>query len=82
MALLRDVGDVTLKTGMDEATLRETLPGYETLVVRSATTVTAKSLELADCLALIGRAGIGIDNIDVDACTARGIAVMNTPEAA
>ena len=82
MALLRDVGDVTLKTGMDEATLRATLPGYETLVVRSATQVTAKSLELADGLALIGRAGIGIDNIDVAACTARGIAVMNTPEAA
>ncbi len=81
MALLRDVGDVTLKTGMDEATLRETLPGFETLVVRSATTVTARSLELADELALIGRAGIGIDNIDVAACTARGIAVMNTPEA-
>ena len=82
MALLRDVGDVTLKTGMDEATLRETLPGFETLVVRSATTVTRKSLELADNLALIGRAGIGIDNIDVPACTERGIAVMNTPEAA
>lgn len=82
MALLRDVGDVTLKTGMDEAALRAALPGYETLVVRSATQVTAKSLELADNLALIGRAGIGIDNIDVAACTERGIAVMNTPEAA
>lgn len=82
MALLRDVGDVTLKTGMDEATLRETLPGYEVLVVRSATTVTRKSLELADDLALIGRAGIGVDNIEVDACTDRGIAVMNTPTAA
>ena len=82
MAMLRDVGDVTVKTGMDEDALRSTLPGFETLVVRSATTVTEKSLELADSLALIGRAGIGIDNIDVDACTARGIAVMNTPEAA
>lgn len=81
MALLRDVGDVTVKTGMDEATLRETLPGFETLVVRSATKVTKKSLELADELALIGRAGIGIDNIDVAACTEKGIAVMNTPEA-
>ncbi|MFN3240219.1 MAG: phosphoglycerate dehydrogenase [Planctomycetota bacterium] len=81
MAMLRDCGDVTLKTGMDEATLRETLPGYQVLVVRSATTVTAKSLELADDLAVVGRAGIGVDNIDVPACTARGIAVMNTPEA-
>jgi len=81
MAMLRESGDVTLKTGMDEATLRETLPGYQVLVVRSATTVTAKSLELADELAVVGRAGIGVDNIDVPACTARGIAVMNTPEA-
>ena len=43
MAMLRESGDVTLKTGMDEATLRQTLPGYQVLVVRSATTVTAKS---------------------------------------
>jgi len=81
MAMLRESGDVTLKTGMDEDALRETLPGYEVLVIRSATTVTARSLELADALAVVGRAGIGVDNIDVPACTARGIAVMNTPEA-
>ncbi|MFK7743040.1 MAG: phosphoglycerate dehydrogenase [Planctomycetota bacterium] len=81
MAMLRSAGDVTLQTGMDEAALREALPGYEILVVRSATTVTKKSLELADSLALVGRAGIGIDNIDVAACTDKGIAVMNTPEA-
>ncbi|MAD34524.1 MAG: phosphoglycerate dehydrogenase [Planctomycetes bacterium] len=81
MAMLRDSGDVTLKTGMKEDALRAELPGYEVLVVRSATTVTARSLELADSLAVVGRAGIGVDNIDVDACTARGIAVMNTPEA-
>ncbi|MGC6486414.1 MAG: phosphoglycerate dehydrogenase [Planctomycetota bacterium] len=81
MALLRESGDVTLRTGMDEAALRDALPGYEVLVVRSATTVTAASLERADRLAVVGRAGIGVDNIDVPACTARGIAVMNTPEA-
>lgn len=81
MAMLQACGDVTVKTGMDEATLRATLPGHEVLVVRSATTVTRTSLELADDLALVGRAGIGVDNIDVAACTERGIAVMNTPEA-
>jgi len=81
MAMLRESGDVTLKTGMDEATLRETLPGFEVLVIRSATSVTAPALELADALAVVGRAGIGVDNIDVSACTQRGIAVMNTPEA-
>ncbi|MEC8650958.1 MAG: phosphoglycerate dehydrogenase [Planctomycetota bacterium] len=81
MSMLRESGQVTLQTGMDEAALRAALPGYQVLVVRSATTVTAKSLELADSLAVVGRAGIGVDNIDVAACTARGIAVMNTPEA-
>jgi D-3-phosphoglycerate dehydrogenase len=81
LAILRQAGEVTVKKGMDEATLRQSLPGFVALVVRSATQVTARSLELADDLALIGRAGIGVDNIDVPAATARGIVVMNTPEA-
>jgi D-3-phosphoglycerate dehydrogenase len=81
LQLLRAAGEVTVKKGMDEATLRSTLPGFQALVVRSATQVTATSLELADDLILIGRAGIGVDNIDVPAATARGIVVMNTPEA-
>jgi len=81
LALLREAGDVTVKKGMDEAALRQTLPPFHALVVRSATKVTQKSLELAENLALIGRAGIGVDNIDVAAATARGIVVMNTPEA-
>jgi len=81
LELLRAAGEVTVQKGMDEATLRRTLPSFHALVVRSATQVTARSLELADQLALIGRAGIGVDNIDVAAATARGIVVMNTPEA-
>src|SRR5688572_19793930 len=81
LELLREAGEVTVKKGMDEATLRQTLPPFHALVVRSATQVTGKSLELAENLALIGRAGIGVDNIDVAAATARGIVVMNTPEA-
>ncbi len=81
LAILRSAGQVTLQKGMDEDTLRQTLPGYHALVVRSATQVTKRSLELADELALIGRAGIGVDNIDVPAATERGIVVMNTPEA-
>jgi len=81
MDLLRAAGEVTVKKGMDEDTLRETLASYDALIVRSATQVTARSLELADNLSLIGRAGIGVDNIDVDAATSRGIVVMNTPEA-
>lgn len=81
LAILRTAGEVTVKKGMDENALRATLPGHHALVVRSATQVTARSLELAEDLALIGRAGIGVDNIDVPAATARGIVVMNTPEA-
>ncbi|MEM7204663.1 MAG: phosphoglycerate dehydrogenase [Planctomycetota bacterium] len=81
LEILRAAGEVEVKTGMNEDALRETLPSFHALVVRSATQVTARSLELADQLALIGRAGIGVDNIDVEAATARGIVVMNTPEA-
>jgi D-3-phosphoglycerate dehydrogenase len=81
LAILRTVGDVTVQKGMDEAALRTALAGQHALVVRSATQVTARSLELADELAVIGRAGIGVDNIDVAAATARGIVVMNTHEA-
>lgn len=81
LEILEGAGAVTVRTGMDEATLREAMRGFDALVVRSATRVTATALEGADRLALIGRAGIGVDNIDVDAATARGIVVMNTPQA-
>ena len=81
LEILQRSGEVTVQTGMDEDTLRSTLPEYDALVVRSATKVTARALELADRLTVIGRAGIGVDNIDVAAATARGIVVMNTPEA-
>lgn len=82
MEMLKAAGEVTLKTGMDEDTLRATLPGYHAVIVRSATTVTRRSMELAEDLIVIGRAGIGIDNIDVPAATERGVYVMNTPLAA
>ncbi|MDH3592846.1 MAG: phosphoglycerate dehydrogenase, partial [Planctomycetota bacterium] len=79
--MLAEAGEVKVKTGMTEDQLRDTLPGYHALIVRSATKVTARSLERASDLVVIGRAGIGIDNIDVAAATERGIVVMNTPEA-
>lgn len=81
LQLLRQCGEVTVRKGMDESTLREALAGVHALVVRSATQVTERSLELASDLVLVGRAGIGVDNIDVAAATQRGIVVMNTPEA-
>ncbi|MGA0058943.1 MAG: hydroxyacid dehydrogenase [Planctomycetota bacterium] len=81
LAILQDAGDVTVRTGMDEAALRAALAGCDALVVRSATRGPAGALEGADRLAVIGRAGIGVDNIDVEAATERGIVVMNTPQA-
>ncbi len=65
--------------GLSPEDLLARIDGYDGLAVRSATKVTARSLELAGNLAVIGRAGIGVDNIDVAAATQRGIVVMNTP---
>ncbi|MDP6363277.1 MAG: phosphoglycerate dehydrogenase [Candidatus Poseidoniia archaeon] len=78
--LLRSAAQVSVHAGLSEAELRAALPGCHALVVRSATKVTARALEAADSLVVIGRAGIGVDSIDVAAATERGIAVMNTPE--
>ncbi|MCZ6875208.1 MAG: phosphoglycerate dehydrogenase [bacterium] len=72
--------EVTVKTGLPVDQLRLLLPSYQGLIVRSATRVTADMLEAATDLKIIGRAGIGVDNIDVEAATRRGIVVMNTPE--
>jgi D-3-phosphoglycerate dehydrogenase len=59
--------------------LKAVIAGYDGLAVRSATRVTAELLDSAPNLKVIGRAGIGVDNVDVAAATARGIVVMNTP---
>jgi D-3-phosphoglycerate dehydrogenase / 2-oxoglutarate reductase len=65
--------------GKDKDKLAEAINGFDGLAVRSATKVTAKILERARELKVIGRAGIGVDNVDIPAATARGIIVMNTP---
>jgi len=65
--------------GKDKAKLAATINGFDGLAIRSATKVTAKTLEQAKNLKVIGRAGIGVDNVDIAAATARGIIVMNTP---
>jgi D-3-phosphoglycerate dehydrogenase len=80
MEILAASGDVVEKKGLKPAELAAELPPYHALVVRSATKVNAAALEGAKSLVVIGRAGIGVDNIDVEAATARGITVMNTPE--
>ena len=71
--------DVTVKTGQKEDELLKTISQYSALVVRSQTKVTAKVIDAAERLKVIGRAGVGVDNVDVDAATKRGIIVMNTP---
>ncbi len=73
--------DVTLKTGQDEAELVKTIPGFQAVVVRSATKITRKVIEAATNLELIVRAGIGLDNIDCEAAKEKGIQVANTPAA-
>jgi D-3-phosphoglycerate dehydrogenase len=75
--LLRRHFDVDVELAGD---LTETIGRYDGLVVRSATKVTAELLEQASLLRVIGRAGVGVDNVDVEAATKRGILVVNAPE--
>src|SRR5438874_12723650 len=76
--LLRDRGfDVDVDGDSD---LAETIGGHEAIVIRSATKLTADLIERAGRLKVIGRAGVGIDNVDVAAATRRGIVVANAPE--
>jgi D-3-phosphoglycerate dehydrogenase len=78
---LRRAGfEVEKKTGLTVEQLREVLPDYDGLVVRSETKVTPDVMNAATRLRVIGRAGVGVDNIDVPAATARGIVVMNAPD--
>jgi D-3-phosphoglycerate dehydrogenase / 2-oxoglutarate reductase len=65
--------------GKDKEKLAEVIGGFDGLAVRSATKVTSKILERGKKLKVIGRAGIGVDNVDIPAATAKGIIVMNTP---
>ena len=71
--------EVDVKTGLSPEALAEIIGDYEGLVIRSATRVTADIIRVADRLRVIGRAGIGLDNVDIPAATQRGIVVMNTP---
>jgi D-3-phosphoglycerate dehydrogenase len=77
VALLKERFDVELDYDGD---LAERIGEYEGIVVRSKTKLTADLIERADRLRVIGRAGVGVDNVDVDAATRRGIVVANAPE--
>jgi D-3-phosphoglycerate dehydrogenase len=73
--------EVTVKTGMDEAELVKTIPGFNAVVVRSATKITKPVVDASTTLEIIVRAGIGLDNVDAPAAKAKGIKVANTPAA-
>ena len=82
LTILKNSGfPVDLKPGLSEDELCEIIDDYDCLIIRSGTKVTAKVIEAAKNLRVIGRAGVGVDNIDVPAATEKGILVMNTPSA-
>jgi len=76
---LRREGEVTVANKLGEAELVERIGDYDALVVRSETKVTAAVIEAGKKLRVVGRAGVGVDNIDVAAATRRGILVVNAP---
>src|ERR1700743_688291 len=79
-AIFRNRGiDVDLKPALSPADLRAIIGEYDGLAIRSAAKVTKELLEVATNLKVVGRAGIGVDNVDVKSATARGVVVMNTP---
>ncbi len=80
--IFRDRGidvDFQPKLGKDKEKLLEIIGNYDGLAIRSATKVTEKMLEAATNLKVMGRAGIGVDNVDKDAASKKGVIVMNTP---
>ncbi len=85
LARLREATDVTevaVEPGLSAAELaRRLAQGYHALIVRSRTKVTRELLAAAPALRVVGRAGVGVDNIDLEAARARGVVVVNAPEA-
>jgi D-3-phosphoglycerate dehydrogenase len=78
--LLRQNFDVDLGLEMSDEELREAIAEYDAILIRSATKMTAELIERAENLKAIGRAGTGVDNVDIPAATRRGIIVANAPE--
>jgi D-3-phosphoglycerate dehydrogenase / 2-oxoglutarate reductase len=80
VAMLAERYDVDVRTGLSKEALVEAIPAYDAVIVRSATTIDADVIRAAERLKVIARAGIGLDNVDVDAATAKGIIVCNAPQ--
>jgi D-3-phosphoglycerate dehydrogenase len=79
LELLRREAEVEVKTDLTPTQLVEAIGQYDAIVVRSGTKVTAEVIEAGQRLRVIGRAGVGVDNIDVEKATERGIIVVNAP---
>lgn len=80
LAKLQEKAEVDVKTDLKPEELIAIIPEYDALIVRSSTKVTREVLEAGKNLKVVGRAGVGVDNIDVEAATQRGIIVINAPE--
>lgn len=78
--ILKQVAQVDIKTGLPEAEIIKIIGDYDALMLRSGTKVTKAIIEAGTQLKIIGRAGVGVDNIDVPAATRQGIVVVNSPE--
>src|SRR5262245_66621530 len=81
LKILKQVPDLQIdsKTGLKPDELKKIIGEYDGLIIRSSTKVTADLLSAADKLKIIGRAGIGVDNVDTTAASKRGVIVENTP---
>ncbi|MFA4988299.1 MAG: phosphoglycerate dehydrogenase [Candidatus Omnitrophota bacterium] len=81
LKVFRESGElsVDVKTDLKPEDLKNIIKDYDALVVRSATKVTGEIIQAADKLKVVGRAGVGLDNVDLEAATQKGVIVMNTP---
>ena len=77
---LKEVAEVVVDTNITPEELANTIHEYNGIIVRSRTKLTADLIEKADNLQIIARAGVGVDNIDLNAATEKGIMVVNSPE--
>ncbi|MFA4905965.1 MAG: phosphoglycerate dehydrogenase [Candidatus Margulisiibacteriota bacterium] len=81
LKMLQNAGiEAEMKTGLPEEELVKIIPQYDALIVRSETKVTPKIIEAGKNLKIIGRAGVGVDNVDLPTATKRGVIVVNSPE--
>lgn len=78
--ILSQVAQVDVKTGLSNEELVQIIPEYDALMIRSGTRVTQEIIEAGNQLKIIGRAGVGVDNVDVPSATRKGIVVVNSPE--